>query len=561
MKILIVGGVAGGASTAARLRRNDEKADIILFEKGEYISFANCGLPYYIGDVITDKKKLIIQTPEKFSKRFNIDIRVNSEVISVDCNLKRVIVKNHSTGETYVESYDKLVLSPGAKPIIPHMKDMELNHIFTLRNIPDTYAIKNFVEQNHPKNCVVIGGGFIGLEMAENLYKIGLDVSIVEAASHVIAPIDMDVAHDIHNYIRTKGIKLYLNSKAIGCTATSLILHNGMEIPADMIIMSVGVSPETEFLKNSGIELGERGEILVNEYMETSAPDIYALGDAVSVKNIISNKQVIIPLASPANKQGRIVADNICGKKIGYKGSQGTSIMKLFEMTVAVTGEKEESLIRNGISYKKIFTYSASHATYYPDSQMMSIKLLFAPDNGKILGAQIVGYQGVDKRIDTLANAVRFGLTVYDLQEMELAYAPPFSSAKDPVNMAGYVAGNVLEGKMKPFYIEDVPSIPKDAIILDVRIDEEFAKGHIEGSFHIPLDELRERLTELDKSKKIYIICQIGLRGYIAQRILDQNGYDTLNLSGGYRLYSASEIDKKQEKATYESCLPCGKSI
>ncbi|WP_313344624.1 FAD-dependent oxidoreductase [Sedimentibacter sp.] len=559
MKILIVGGVAGGASTAARLRRNDEKSNIILFEKGGYISFANCGLPYYIGDTIIEKEDLILQTPEKFNKRFNIDVRINSEVISVDSNLKKILVKNQSTGETYAESYDKLVLSPGAKPIVPPLKGARLEHVFTLRNIPDTYAIKGFINKRHPKSCAIIGGGFIGMEMAENLCKIGLDVSVIEAASHVMAPIDMDISHDVHNYIRAKGINLYLNSMGSEFTDSSVILHNSEEIPADMVIMSIGVAPDTEFLKSSGIQLGQRGEIIVDEYMQTSIPDIFALGDAVGVRNVISGKQVIIPLASPANKQGRIVADNICGKGRTYKGSQGTSIMKLFEMTVAVTGEKEESLLRNDIPYKKVFTYSASHATYYPRSEMMSIKLLFSPDNGKILGAQIVGYDGVDKRIDTLANAVRFGLTVYELQEMELAYAPPFSSAKDPVNMAGYVASNVLEGNMKPFHIEEVPLIPQNAIVLDVRSDEEFNDGHIENSIHIPLDNLREHFPKLDKTKKIYIICQIGLRGYIAQRILEQNGYDTLNLSGGYRLYKSAESDANQEGITFRKCLPCGK--
>ncbi len=559
MKILIVGGVAGGASTAARLRRNDEKNNIILFEKGGYISFANCGLPYYIGDVITEKENLILQTPEKFNKRFNIDVRINSEIIRVDCNLKRVLVKNLLTGETYTEGYDKLVLSPGAKPIVPPMKGTEQNHVFTLRNIPDTYAIKDFINKQHPKSCAVVGGGFIGIEMAENLVELGLDVSVIEAAPHVMAPIDMDTSHEVHNYIRAKGINLYLNSRGIEITPELVILHNGKEVAADMVIMSIGVSPETEFLKNSEIQLGQRGEIVVDEYMQTSAPDIFALGDAVGVKNIVSKRQVIIPLASPANKQGRIVADNICGKEKKYKGSQGTSIMKLFDMTVAVTGEKEESLLRNEIPYSKIFTYSASHASYYPCSVMMSIKLLFAPDSGKILGAQIVGYDGVDKRIDSIANAVRFGMTVYDLQEMELAYAPPFSSAKDPVNMAGYVASNVIEGIMKLFYIEDIPFISEDEVVLDVRTDEEYDDDHIENSIHIPLDNLRERLIELDKNKKIYIVCQIGLRGYIAQRILEQNGFNTRNLSGGYRLYSVSKMDMKQEGAINRKCLPCGK--
>ncbi|AOT70947.1 FAD-dependent oxidoreductase [Geosporobacter ferrireducens] len=561
MKILIVGGVAGGASTAARLRRNSEKDEIILFEKGAHISFANCGLPYYIGNVITNKEALLLQTPKSFQDRFRVDVRVNSEVVSVNCEKKTVCVKNHDTGETYIQDYDKLVLSPGAAPIVPEMKGMAFNHVFTLRNIPDAYAIRDYVEHTRPKSCAIIGGGFIGLEMAENLQRSGVEVSVIEAASHVMAPIDNDMAHDLHNYMRAKGMKLYLNSRALAVTENSVVLEKGIEVAADMILMSIGITPETGFLKDSGIALGQRGEIIVNDYMETSVKDVYALGDAVSVRHIVSGKQMLIPLAAPANKQGRIVADNICGQKQKYRGSQGTSILKLFEMSIAATGEKEASLMSSGIPYKKVFTYSLSHAGYYPGGRMMSIKLLFSPDEGKILGAQIVGYEGVDKRIDTFANALRFGLTVYDLQEMELAYAPPFSSAKDPVNMAGYVAGNVLDGKMKPFYIEDLSSIQEEAVLLDVRTDKEFEGGHIHGAVNIPLDSLRSRLKEIDKNKKVYIICQIGLRGYIAQRILDQNGYETLNLSGGYRLYRAAEMDEKDEAEFYRNCLHCGKII
>ncbi|SCY61220.1 CoA-disulfide reductase [Alkaliphilus peptidifermentans] len=544
MKVLIVGGVAGGASTAARLRRNDENAEIIMLEKGDYVSFANCGLPYYVGKVIKSKEALLLQTPESFYNRFHIDVRVRSEVFSVNYAKKTVSVRNCETGESYIESYDKLVLSPGAKPIIPKIKGMDLKHVFTLRNIPDAFAIEEFIIHNKTKSCAVIGGGFIGLEMAENLKSSGLEVSVIEAGSHVMPSIDTDMAYDVQNYIRSKGIKLYLNSRAQEITNSSVIFENGIEVAADMIIMSIGITPDTEFLKDSHILLGERGEILVNDYMETSVNDIFALGDAVSIKNIISGQRVLIPLASPANKQGRIVADNLCGKNQKYNGSQGTSIIKLFEMTVASTGEKEESLIRNNIPYKKVFTYSSSHAGYYPDGKMMSLKLLFSPLDGKILAVQIVGYDGVDKRIDVLANAVRFGLTVYDLQEMELAYAPPFSSAKDPVNMLGYVASNVLDGKMKVFYLEDISSLPKEAILIDVRTVEEFENGHINGAVNIPLDSLRSCLNALDKNKVIYLTCQIGLRGYIAQRILDQKGYSSFNLSGGYRLYRAAEINK-----------------
>ncbi len=558
MKVLIVGGVAGGAGTAARLRRNDEQAQIILFEKGEYISFANCGLPYYIGDVITQKQALQLQTPESFRARFNVDVRVFCEVTAVDTAKKQVTVQNHRTGESYTETYDKLVLSPGAKPIRPPMKGMETNQIFTLRNIPDTYAIKEYINAYHPKTCAVIGAGFIGLEMAENLAELGITVSVVEAAPHVMAPIDMDTAHEVHNYIRSKGVRLYLNKKCTEFTPDTVLLEDGTAVAADFVILSIGVAPETAFLRDSGIALGERGQILVNDYLETSVPDVYALGDAVAVKHVVSGAQVVIPLASPANKQGRIVGDNLCGGKVAYQGSQGTSIMKFFEMTVAATGEKEESLQRQQIPYHKSFTYSPSHAGYYPNGRMMSVKLLFN-DTGKILGAQIVGGEGVDKRIDDLANAIRFGLTVYDLQAMELAYAPPFSSAKDPVNMAGYVAENILVGKMRPFYLEQLDTIPADAIRLDVRTPGEYARGAMDGFINIPLDSLRERLGELDLQKPIYITCQIGLRGYLAQRILAQHGAaNTWNLVGGYRMYAAQVADLRDTAAGFVDCTHCG---
>lgn len=559
MKVVITGGVAGGAGTAARLRRNDEAAEIIMLERGSYISYANCGLPYYVGGVITDKAALQLQTPESFHARFNVDVRVNSEVISVDTRKKTVTVRHGE--ETYEESYDKLVLSPGAAPIRPSIPGIEENHVFTLRNIPDTYKIYDFVKDHKPETCAVIGAGFIGLEMAENLAEQGIRVSVVEGAAHVMPPIDMDMAHGVHNYIRSKGIGLYLGETCTAMDGSGVILKNGTHVPADMVIMSIGVRPDTGFLKDSGIELGARGEIIVNEYMETSAADVYALGDAVSVEHVVSGQKVLIPLASPANKQGRITADNLCGRKTPYKGSQGTSVMKFFDMTVAVTGEKEEALLAQGRPYRKVITTSASHAGYYPGGNMMTIKTLFDPETGMILGAQIVGGKGVDKRIDDLANAVRFKLTAYDLQEMELAYAPPFSSAKDPVNMAGYVIGNVLEGRMRPFYVEDLDQIPEDAVRLDVRTEKEYAGGTIPGFIHIPLDSLRERMSELDLTKDIYITCQIGLRGYIAQRILDQAGAKTWNLSGGYRFYEMMARDQKSMAASMTMCTACGMEI
>ena len=544
MKVLIVGGVAGGAGTAARLRRNDEKAEIILLEKGPHISYANCGIPYYVGGVIREKEKLQLQTPESFYSRFRVDVRTGHEVIFVNPEKKKVVIR--SEGKSYEESYDKLVLSPGAEPIIPPVQGIKeyADHIFTLRNVEDSYKIYDYIQEKKPKTCAVIGAGFIGMEIAENLSERGIFVSVIEGTGHVMPPLDMDMAHQVHNEIRSRGIGLYLNRMCSGIERDQVILNDGTKVKADLIILSIGVRPATGFLQDSGIALGQRGEILVNEYMEASCQDIYGLGDAVAVSHVVSGKKVLIPLASPANKQGRIVGDNLCGKHRAYKGSQGTSIMKFFDLTVAVTGEKEESLRSQGRLYKKIFTVSASHAGYYPGGSQMIIKTLFDPENGRILGAQIVGKDGVDKRIDLLANAVRFGQTCYELQEEELSYAPPFSSAKDPVNMAGYVIENVLEGRMNPYYIEDVENIPKDAICVDVRRKDEYESGHIPGYKNIPLDELRERMGEIDRSRKIYLTCQIGLRGYLAQCILAQNGIESKNLSGGYTLWHEMDQDR-----------------
>ena len=563
MKVLIVGGVAGGAGAAARLRRNDEYAEIILFEKGQFISFANCGLPYYIGGTITDRAALQLQTPEAFNARFNVDVRVQNEVLSIDSAAKVVTVKNHATGETYTESYDKLILSPGASPIRPNFPGIEENKVFTLRNIPDTYAIDEHIANYGPKTAAVIGAGFIGLEMAENLVDRGLKVSVIEAAPHVMAPIDLDMAHAVHNRIRAAGMGLYVGKKSTGFTKNTVELEDGTSIPADMVILSIGVAPETRFLQGSGIELGRRGEIIINEKMETSVKDIYALGDAATVKHIVSGNTVVIPLAGPANKQGRLVADIICGKDVSYKGSQGTSIMKLFEMTVACTGEKEESLIAAGIPYRKTYTVSSSHAGYYPGGTQMVIKLIYT-DEGKILGAQIVGGEGVDKRIDDLAIAIRFGLSVYDLEEFELAYAPPFSSAKDPVNVAGFVAENVLKGLWKPFFPTDVANIPEGAFKLDVRNSEELAEnGEIPGFVNIPLNQLRGRLSEVEMDKPIYITCAAGLRGYVASRMLEQHGAkEVYNLSGGYTVYAQYIKDMAgladDNKA---DCASCGMQI
>jgi len=544
MKVLIVGGVAGGAGAAGRLRRNDENAEIILFEKSGYISFANCGLPYYIGDVIVDRDDLLIQTPESFHARFNVDVRVSSEVVSVNTIDKTVTVKGLKSNKTYIESYDSLVLSPGAKPVKPPLPGIENSNVFTLRNVEDTFKIKDFVAENKPKSCAVIGGGYIGLEMADNLHNLGMKISIVEAANHVIASLDEDMAHDVHNHIRSKGVDLHLNSKVTEIGNGFVMTEDGNQIEAEMVILSIGVKPETGFLQGSGIQLGSRGEIIVNEYLETSAAGIYAVGDAIAVKDFISGKDTLIPLASPANKQARIVADNITGRKVAYKGTQGMAIAKVFDMTVAVTGQSEAALKNAGIPFKKSYTYSLSNAGYYPGGEPMFIKLLFQPESGKLLGAQITGTKGVDKRIDQFAATLRYNGTVYDLEELELAYAPPFSSAKDPVNMAGYVAENVLTGKSDIFYVEDIPDIPKDAILLDVRTGGEFKKGSIDGAVNISVDTLRDNLDQLDRSKEIYEYCQIGLRGYIAEQILRQNGFKVKNLSGGYRLYNARIKDQ-----------------
>lgn len=545
MKVVIIGGVAGGAGAAARLRRNDEFAEIVLLEKDEYISFANCGLPYYIGGVIKHKDALTLQTPESFNARFNVDVRVKNEVLSINTAAKELTVLNHVSGEKYTESYDKLVVSPGASPIKPPLAGTDLPHVFTLRNIPDTFAITEYIKANQPKTAAVIGAGFIGLEMAENLAENGIKVSVVDASDHVMPPIDKDMSHDVHNYIRSKGISLYLGCGFEEITETSVKTSNGNDIPADIVIMSIGVRPATAFLKNSGINLGERGEILVNEYLETSAPDVFALGDAATVVNIVTGGTTLIPLAGPANKQARIVADNVCGRNLPYKGSQGTSIMKFFDLSVATTGVNERELIAQNIPFEKTFTYSASHADYYPGADMMFIKTLFHTDTHKILGAQIVGGKGVDSRIDSLANAVRFGMDIYDLQEMELAYAPPFSSAKDPVNIAGYVAENIIEGRTHSFYPQDIGDIPEDAVKLDIRVPEAYNYGHIPGFRNLPLCELRNAAKDLDPEKPVYLYCQIGQTGYIAERLLNQRGIkNTFNLAGGYRYYTAFMSDK-----------------
>lgn len=558
MKVVIVGGVAGGASAAARLRRLDESAEIIMFERGEYISFANCGLPYYIGGEITKKSALTLQTPQSFNARFNVDVRVNSEVTSIDPKAKTVTVRSKDRGE-YTESYDKLILSPGAAPIRPPMEGADNARVFTLRNIPDTIKIREYVEEEFPESAVVVGGGYIGVEMAENLKNAGVAVTIVELADHVIAPLDYDMACDVHRYLKEKGVGLILKNGVQAIKEEGgklkLTLSDG-EIETDMVIMAVGVRPDTALAKDAGLELNKRGAIVVNEHMLTSDPDIYAVGDAVEVTDFVTGEKAYIPLAGPANKQGRIAADNICGIPTTYRNTLGSAVLKIFDMTVATTGVNERAAKAAGLDYDKVYTYSNSHASYYPGSTGMSIKTLYEKGTGKILGAQIVGFDGVDKRCDVLATAIRAGMTAKDLTELELCYAPPFGSAKDPVNFVGYVIENTLAGRVKNFFWDDVAKLPRDGSVtlLDVRTDLERENGqYIEGFIHIPVDELRARAGELDKSKPVYIHCRTGLRSYVACCMLAGMGFDCYNLSGGWRLYeSILSETKSPEHGCYD---------
>lgn len=559
-KILIVGGVAGGASAAARLRRLDENAEIVMFERGEFISFANCGLPYYIGGEIKEKSALTLQTPESFHKRFGVDVRVLHEVTKINKGEQSVTVKNLMSDEVYTEYYDQLILSPGAAPIVPNIQGAGSKRVFTLRNIPDTYQIKDFIAQENPKSSVVVGGGYIGIEMAENLANAGLHVTVVEMADHVIAPLDFDMACDVHRHLKENGVELLLQQAVSGIKADHdklFIQLNDSKISADMLIMAVGVCPESNLAKDAGLHVNESGGIIVNDFMQTSDTHIYAVGDAIEIKDFVSGERTMVPLAGPANKQGRIAADNICGIRSQYKGTQGSAILKVFDMTVATTGINEKTAKRLGLSYDKSFTYSASHATYYPGASNMSIKTIFEKETGKILGAQIIGNEGVDKRCDIFATAIRAGLTAADLTELELCYAPPYSSAKDPVNMAGYVIENLRSQQVRNFHWHDVSALPRDGsvLLLDTRTPMEYQRGHIDGFMNLPVDELRGRLDELDKTKKIYITCQIGLRGYIATRILTQNGFDAYNLSGGYRLYNSIFSSTPDETMGCSNCM------
>ncbi|TLS52815.1 CoA-disulfide reductase [Paenibacillus antri] len=547
-KVLVVGGVAGGASAAARLRRLDENAEIVMFERDGHISFANCGLPYYIGETIQDRSKLMVQTPESMKARFNLDVRIHSEVTGIDVHGKTVTVNSKEKG-VYEESYDYLILSPGAKPLKPPIPGIESRLIFTLRNIPDTDRIKSYVDQEGIRSAIVIGGGYIGVEMAENLRHRGLDVALVEAAPHILAPFDSEMTAFAEKELEDNGVRLLLGDGVQSFEekdgGISVSLQSGKEVHADLVILAIGVAPDTAFLKESGIKLGTRGHIQVNESMQTNCDGVYAVGDAVEITDYVSGQPSAIPLAGPANKQGRIAADHISGLASTYKGTQGTAIIKIFGLTGASTGSNERTLVKLGIPYRTVYVHPSSHATYYPGAKPIALKLLFN-DEGNILGAQAFGAEGVDKRIDVIATVLRLRGTVDDLAELELTYAPPFSSAKDPVNMVGYLAQNVLHGRTKVVTLKELDSFdPERQILLDVRTKAEYDQGHIEGALHIPVDELRMRSGELEQGKEIYAYCAVGMRGYIASRILKQKGFAVKNLTGGYRSYSMSQYRPK----------------
>ena len=537
-RILIVGGVAGGASAAARLRRLDETAEIIMFERGDYISFANCGLPYYIGGAIKNRDDLLLQTPESFKKRFNVDVRVKSEVIKINRSEKTIDVIELSTGRKYAERYNRLILSPGAEPVRPAIDGIDSSRVFTLRNVADVDRIDEFIKTNNAKKAVVVGAGYIGLEMAENLHERGLSVQVVEMLDQVMPGLDKEMATFLHSHLNERGVGLHLSDGVLSLNQTNsslrVTLKSGKELDCDFAMLTVGVRPEVKLAQEAGLEIGPRAGIKVNEHLQTSDPDIYAIGDAVEVQDFVLGNAALIPLAGPANKQGRMAADNICGRKRTYDGTQGTAILKVFDLTAAMTGASEKALSKTDIEYEKLYLHEANHAGYYPGAKLMHIKLLFGKPEGKVLGAQIVGADGVDKRIDVFAVAIRAGMTVFDLQELELAYAPPYASGKDPVNIAGFAAANILDGTVK---IKHFDELRKDDFILDVRTPAEFARGSIPNAKNIHVDVIRSKLDELPRDKTINLYCTVGFRSYVACRILEQNGFDARNLPGGYITY------------------------
>ena len=560
MKVIIIGGVAGGASAAARIRRLDETAQIIVLERSNYVSYANCGLPYFIGGVIREQAELTLQTPQSFWERFHIDVRVRNEAVDIDVKSKTVAIRRLDTGEIYHEQYDKLLLSPGAKPVVPHLPGVTSDRIFSLRTVEDTLRIRKFIEEYKPATAVLVGGGFIGLEMAENLTAMGISVTVIQRSNQLFAPMDADMASFIHAQMRSHGVKIELEKTVTGFSSKGgkpvTMIKDSEPISSDMVLLGVGVEPDTALAEKAGLALGIRGAVAVNEYMETSVPDIYAVGDAVEVSHFVTGKKSLISLAGPANKQGRIAADNICGGNSMFKGTQGSSVIKIFEMTGAVTGINEKTAEAAGIVYDKVVLSPVSHAAYYPGGQTMYMKVLYEKETLRLLGAQIAGYEGVDKRIDVIAAAIRAGMTADKLVELELAYAPPYSSAKDPVNMAGFMIENLETEKVAQFHWNEVEKLKCDGsmTLIDVRTAEEFDSGHIKGFFNIPVDELREHIEEFDIKNPIYVVCQSGLRSYIACCILSQYGFECYNLSGGYGFYSAVMHEKQMAKNAY----PCG---
>ncbi len=554
MKAVIIGGVAGGATTAARLRRNIEDAEIVIFERGGHVSYANCGLPYYIGGTIEEREELFVQTPENFLRSFNIDVRIRQEVTTIDRDNKQLQVRSLDTGEEYSESYDKLVLSPGAEPVRPPIPGINDEAIFTLRSVAETDAIKSFVDEEEPKRAVIVGAGFIGLEMAENLHNRGVLVTIVEMAEQVMNVVDYEMAAEVHQHLKTKNVEFYLSDGVAGFQRESdhlnVALQSGKVVTTDMVILSIGVRPESRLARQAGLDIGKTNGIKVDPHMMTNDPDIYAVGDAIEFPNPITGRPAITYLAGPANKQGRIVADNIAfGNGSQYKGAIGTAVAKVFDLTVATTGVSEKTLRRENIPFKTVITHSSSHAGYYPGATAMSMKTIFSPDTGRLLGTQIVGYEGVDKRIDLVGAVIRHGGSVWDLGELEHAYAPPYSSAKDPVNIAGFVAQNVLRGQSDHIHWHQVMACDVDELyLLDVRAPEEFKAGNIDGAVNIPTYELRRRLDEVPRDKTIVVYCGIGLRAYQAERVLRQNGFtDVYNLSGGYKSYEFATKKQSNE--------------
>ncbi len=560
MKVLIVGGVAGGATAAARIRRLDETAEITVFERSGYISYANCGLPYYIGDVIADPEDLTLQTPESFYSRFRIHMKVHHEVTAIHPEQKTVSVKNLETDEIFEESYDKLILSPGAKPTQPRLPGVGMKKVFTLRTVEDTFRIKEYINQHQAKSAILAGGGFIGLELAENLRDLGMEVTIVQRPKQLMNPFDPDMASFIHGEMRKHGVNLALGHTVEGFEekdgGVDVLLKDELPLHADMVVLAIGVTPDTHLAREAGLELGIKGSIIVNDRMETSAPDIYAAGDAVQVKHYVTGEDALISLAGPANKQGRIIADNICGGDSRYPGSQGSSVIKVFDMTAAATGINEKNARKSGLDVDTVILSPMSHAGYYPGGRVMTMKIVFEKGTYRLLGAQIVGYEGVDKRIDVLAASIHARIKATDLKDLDLAYAPPYSSAKDPVNMAGFMIDNISKGVLKQWHLEDMDSLPLDGSVtlLDVRTAEEYENGHIGGFRNIPVDELRERLDEIEKGKPVYVICQSGLRSYIGTRILEGNGYNAYNFAGGFRFYDAVMHDR----CLIETATACG---